>query len=320
MFSSDTTDNAIDTLRSDVRLGLSSTQKWLRSRWFYDERGSALFEDITALDEYYPTRSEREVLAREADEIARITQGRTLIELGSGSGEKTRLLLDGLCRFGTLRSFVPVDVSESALSASVNALSLDYPGLIVRGLVGDFTERLDLEKENGPRVIALLGGTIGNFTPDERRRLFRLIHSALQPGEWLLLGTDLVKDPKSLVRAYDDSAGVTAKFNRNVLRVLNTRLGADFQPECFNHEAYWDVSSEWIEMRLRAKQAMLVHIPGAGIDVSFAAGEYLRTEISAKFRPEGVSTELADAGFTLERWWTDSREFFGVSLARSTRT
>jgi L-histidine N-alpha-methyltransferase len=305
-----------EALRVDVRSGLSAAQKWLPAKWFYDARGSELFEDITALPEYYPTRAEREVLAREAGEIARVTGARTLVELGSGSSEKTRLLLDGLRTHGTLRSFVPLDVSESALAEAVEAIRADYPGLEVRGVVGDFTEHLDLLPGEPPRVVAFLGGTIGNFLPVDRIKFLRSVRDVLAEGEWLLLGTDLVKDPQILVRAYDDAAGVTAEFNLNVLRVVNELLGADFDLDRFAHESYWDAENEWIEMRLRAKEDMTVRIPGAGMDVTFTEGEYIRTEISAKFRPKGVASELSEAGFTLERWWTDSQNRFGVSLSR----
>ncbi|NIH80885.1 L-histidine N(alpha)-methyltransferase [Amycolatopsis viridis] len=306
-----------EALRADVRAGLSAPRKWLPSKWFYDARGSELFEEITALPEYYPTRAEREVLAREAGSIARITGAHTLVELGSGSSEKTRLLLDGLRAHGSLRTFVPLDVSESALAQAVEAIGAEYPGLDVRGVVGDFTEHLGLLPGEPPRLVAFLGGTLGNFLPAERGKFLRSVRDVLAPGEWFLLGTDLVKDPGTLVRAYDDSAGVTAEFNRNVLRVVNEVLGADFDPDAFEHVAHWDADNEWIEMRLRTPEAVRVSIPGAGMEVSFEAGEDIRTEISAKFRREGLVAELADAGFEVRQWWTDAQGRFGVSLARA---
>ncbi|HKS49084.1 MAG TPA: L-histidine N(alpha)-methyltransferase [Amycolatopsis sp.] len=310
-------DDLTGKLGVDVRSGLLAPQKWLPSKWFYDERGSRLFEEITVLPEYYPTRAEREVLEREAGEIARVTGARTLVELGSGSSEKTRLLLDALRAHGTLRGFVPLDVSESALSEAVEAIRADYPGLDVHGVVGDFTEHLSLLPGESPRLVAFLGGTIGNFLPADRVKFLRSVRDVLSEGEWLLLGTDLVKDPGTLVAAYDDAAGVTAEFNRNMLLVVNDRLGADFDPARFRHEAYWDAGNEWIEMRLRAVEDMTVRIPGAGLEVGFLAGEYIRTEISAKFRASGVAGELVESGFSVERWWTDSGKRFGVSLARS---
>ncbi|MBB1157969.1 L-histidine N(alpha)-methyltransferase [Amycolatopsis dendrobii] len=306
-------------LRADVREGLTADQKWLPPKWFYDAEGSKLFEKITALPEYYPTRSEREVLAQRAAEIAERSGAHTLVELGSGSSEKTRLLLDALTAHGTLEAFVPMDVSETALAEAAAAITADYPKLEVRGVVGDFTQHLQLLPGAAPRVVAFLGGTIGNFLPDERAEFLRSVRDVLGEGEWLLLGTDLVKDRETLERAYDDAAGVTAAFNRNVLRVINAELGADFDPDEFDHVAHWDADHRWIEMRLRARRRTEVRIPGADLIVPFAEGEHIRTEVSAKFRPDGVEAELNAAGFALERWWTDSQQRFGVSLARSVR-
>jgi len=313
------TEDVTEALREDVKTGLTAPRKWLPPKWFYDARGSELFEAITALPEYYPTRSEREILTRQAGEIARITGAQTLVELGSGSSEKTRLLLDALTDHGTLASFVPLDVSESALAEATEAIAADYPKLVVRGVVGDFTEHLDLLPGDQPRLVAFLGGTIGNFLPAERAKFLSSVRDVLQPGEWLILGTDLVKDRETLERAYDDAAGVTADFNRNVLRVINERLGADFAVDDFAHESYWDADAEWIEMRLRAKREMWVRIPGADLEVTFDEGEYVRTEISAKFRSEGIGAELAAAGFVTEQWWTDTGNRYGVTLARSAR-
>ncbi|MCP2251578.1 L-histidine Nalpha-methyltransferase [Prauserella aidingensis] len=304
-------------LRRDVREGLSAPQKWLPATWFYDARGSELFEQITALPEYYPTRAEREVLLRESPAIAAATGARTLVELGAGSSEKTRALLDALRSAGTLTGFVPQDVSASALTGAAEAIAADYPDLVVHGVVGDFTVNLGELPGTSPRLVAFLGGTIGNFPPAERAAFLRSVREVLKPGEWLLLGTDLVKDPATLVAAYDDARGVTAEFNRNVLTVLNARLGADADPADFDHVAAWDAEHEWIEMRLRARRDLVVHVPGAGLDVEFRAGEHLRTEVSAKFRPDGVRGELADAGFALDHWWTDEQDRFGVSLARA---
>jgi L-histidine N-alpha-methyltransferase len=306
-------------LRADVVAGLTAERKWLPPKWFYDADGSELFEKITQLPEYYPTRSEREVLAAHAGDVAELTGAHTLVELGSGSSEKTRLLLDALTGHGTLEAFVPLDVSESALAEAAEAISKDYPGLTVRGVVGDFTQHLALLPGGQPRVVAFLGGTIGNFLPAERATFLQSVREVLDEGEWLLLGTDLVKDPRILERAYDDAAGVTAEFDKNVLRVINARLGANFDLDEFEHVSYWDAENEWIEMRLRARRALTVEIPEADLTVRFAEGEHVRTEISAKFRPSGVEAELAAAGFALEHWWTDSQQRFGVSLARSVR-
>ncbi|MFI7607796.1 L-histidine N(alpha)-methyltransferase [Micromonospora sp. NPDC049366] len=305
-------------LRDDVRVGLTADPKWLPPKWFYDARGSELFEEITRLPEYYPTRAERTVLAAEAPAIADLTRAKTLIELGSGSSEKTRLLLDAFSRRGGLGTFVPLDVSASALRASTAQIATDYPGLRVRGIVGDFTRHLDRLPTGGRRLVLFLGGTIGNLLPAERAAFLTSMRAALESGDWLLVGTDLVKDPSVVVPAYDDAAGVTAEFNRNVLRVVNRELGADFDPEAFTHVARWDAAHEWIEMRLRADRTMSVQVPDLGLDVSFAAGEELRTEISAKFRPEGAAAELGAAGFTVEMFWTDPERLFGVTLARAT--
>ncbi|NJP35159.1 L-histidine N(alpha)-methyltransferase [Micromonospora thermarum] len=303
------------SLREDVRTGLTAEEKWLPPKWFYDARGSQLFEEITRLPEYYPTRAERAVLAERAGDIAAVTGAKTLIELGSGSSEKTRLLLDAFTRHGDLGTFVPLDVSVSALRQSTAEIAADYPGLRVRGIVGDFTRHLDRLPAGGRRLVVFLGGTIGNLLPAERAEFLAQMRAALEPGDWLLVGTDLVKDPAVIVPAYDDAAGVTAEFNRNVLRVINRELGADFDPEGFCHVACWDAEREWIEMRLRALRPMRVRV--LDLDVTFAAGEELRTEVSAKFRPEGIAAELAGAGFTAHDFWTDPGSLFGVTLARA---
>jgi L-histidine Nalpha-methyltransferase len=313
-------DHFAAALRHDVRHGLTARPKWLPPKWFYDARGSALFEEITRLPEYYPTRAERSILTARADEIAASTGARTLVELGSGSSEKTRLLLDALRRLGTLRTYLPVDVSDSALTDAGRALTAAYPGLTVHAVVSDFTTTLDLPPSAGPRLIAFLGGTLGNLRPRERAGFLGALRTELAPGDALLLGTDLVKDPATLVAAYDDAAGVTAAFNKNVLDVLDRELDADFDPAAFDHVALWDADAEWIEMRLRSRRAQTVKIRALDLAVHFEAGEELRTEISAKFRRDGVAAELARAGLTLERWWTDPAKRFGLSLAVPART
>ncbi|MEV0157281.1 L-histidine N(alpha)-methyltransferase [Micromonospora sp. NPDC050686] len=303
------------SLREDVRAGLTANPKWLPPKWFYDARGSELFDEITRLPEYYPTRAERAVLAERAGEIAATTGAKTLIELGSGSSEKTRLLLDAFTRRGGLGTFVPLDVSVSALRRSTARIAAAYPGLRVRGIVGDFTRQLDRLPTGGRRLVAFLGGTIGNLLPIERAEFLTAMRAALEAGDWLLLGTDLVKDPGVIVPAYDDAAGVTAEFNRNVLRVINRELGTDFDPAAFDHVAIWDAEHEWIEMRLRARRPIRTRV--LDLDVDFAEGEELRTEISAKFRPERIAAELAEAGFVTHDFWTDPDGRFGVTLARA---
>jgi len=299
-------------LRADVLHGLTHSPKTLPPKWFYDAHGSELFEKITELPEYYPTRAERQILIARAAEIAGATGARTLVELGSGSSQKTRFLLDAL---PGLHTYVPVDVSETALTQAGQALIAEHPGLGVHALIADFTGGLTLPGTPGPRLVAFLGGTIGNLLPAERATFLASVRSLLSPGDALLLGTDLVKDESVLVAAYDDAAGVTARFNKNVLSVVNRELGADFDPDAFEHVALWDSEHEWIEMRLRSRIAQTVKIPALDLAVDFAAGEELRTEISAKFREEGVRGELASAGFEPGHWWTDEEGRFALSLS-----
>jgi L-histidine Nalpha-methyltransferase len=307
------------SLRADARAGLTATPKSLPPKWFYDAEGSALFEKITELPEYYPTRAERAILRAVSGEIALSSGARALVELGSGSSEKTRLLLDALRDHGTLRSYVPVDVSESALVLAGDALAAEYPGLEVHAVVADFEEHLGLPAADaagsGPRLVAFLGSTIGNMVPQERASFLARVRAQLRPGDTFLLGTDLVKDPAVLVAAYDDSAGVTAAFNKHVLAVLNAELGADFDLDAFDHVAVWDARDEWIEMRLRSLADQQVRLPEIGLTVRFARGEEMRTEVSAKFRRPGVARELAAAGFAMRSWWTDPAGRFGLSLS-----
>ncbi|MEU1037975.1 L-histidine N(alpha)-methyltransferase [Streptomyces sp. NPDC005907] len=299
-------------LRADVLHGLTRTPRTLPPKWFYDAHGSELFEKITELPEYYPTRAEREILRVRAGEIAGATGARTVVELGSGSSEKTRHLLDAL---SGLHTYVPVDVSESALTRAGQALVAERPDLDVHALIADFTGGLTLPDTPGPRLVVFLGGTIGNLLPAERAAFLSSVRSLLAPGDALLLGTDLVKDPSVLVAAYDDAAGVTAAFNKNVLSVVNRELGADFDLDAFEHVALWDAGNEWIEMRLRSRTAQTVKIPALGLAVDFADGEELRTEISAKFRKERVREDLGAAGLELTHWWTDEEGRFALSLS-----
>jgi L-histidine N-alpha-methyltransferase len=302
-------------LRADARAGLTASPKTLPPKWLYDDRGSELFEKITHLDEYYPTRAERSILRTAAAEIAAATGATSLVELGAGAADKTRLLLDALRAAGTLREYVPVDVSETALTAAAHRLLADYPGLTVRALVSDFEEHLGLPDTRGRRLVAFLGSTIGNLLPAQRAEFLASLRARLGPDDALLLGTDLVKDPAVLQTAYDDPAGVTAAFNKNVLLVLNAELGASFDPDAFEHVALWDPAAEWIEMRLRARERQVVMVPALGLTVEFAEGEEMRTEVSAKFRREGVAGELAAAGFSMRSWWTDEGGRFGLSLS-----
>ncbi|MGH9245039.1 MAG: L-histidine N(alpha)-methyltransferase [Acidimicrobiales bacterium] len=304
-----------DALRADAWEGLTSQPKWLPPKWFYDKAGSELFDEITRLPEYYPTRAERSILDGRAGEIASVSRAATVVELGAGSSEKTRLLLDALRSAGYLRRYVPVDVSDAALVDAGPALARDYADLEVHALVADFEHVTDLPDGGDTRLVAFLGGTIGNFEPGARSAFLANLRRAMHPGDFLLLGTDLVKSPTVLVPAYDDAAGVTAAFNRNVLHVLNRELGADFAADRFEHVALWDADNEWIEMRLRSGGRQAIHAQSLDLDVTFEDGEEMRTEISAKFRREGIERELDAAGFIVRRWWTDGDGRFGLSLS-----
>ena len=301
-------------LEADVRAGLTATPKTLPPKWFYDARGSVLFDEITRLPEYYPTRCERSVLAARAADIAAATQADTLIELGSGTSEKTRLLLDALRDAGTLSRFVPFDVDESVLTDAAEKVSVEYD-VAVHAVVGDFEHHLPLLPTGGRRLVAFLGGTIGNLLPEQRAVFLRTLADIMAPGDALLLGTDLVKDPARLQAAYDDSAGVTADFNKNVLRVVNRELDGDLDVDAFAHVAVWDPEHEWVEMRLRSLRAQTAHLRALDLAVDFAEGEHVRTEISAKFREPKVRAELEAAGLELRHWWTDEDGDFGVSLS-----
>jgi L-histidine N-alpha-methyltransferase len=307
---------SVDALRAEAREGLSATPKWLSPKWFYDARGSELFEEITALPEYYPTRTERGLLARYADEIAALTEPEILIELGSGSSEKTRLLLDAMTARGTLRMYVPQDVSVTALEGAAQQVGAEFPGIDVLGVVSDFTGSLHHLPGGGRRAVAFLGGTLGNLVPAERAEFLSGIAAVLAPGENLILGVGLVIDPAVLVPAYDDAAGVTAQFNLNVLAVLNKQLGANFPLEDFRHVALWDAENQWIEMRLEALRELSVHIDDLDLEITFAAGEQLRTEISAKFTEDGIAAELASAGFGVRKVWTDQDQRFALLCAQ----
>jgi L-histidine Nalpha-methyltransferase len=311
-------DGYLAALRADVLAGLSATRKTLPPKYFYDERGSALFDEITRLPEYYLTRAETSILRGRATEIATLSGCASLIELGSGTSAKTGLLLRAMLDAGTLREFVPLDVDPAVLEEATDALAARYPGLRIAPFVGDFEHDLGAIPSTGRRMIAFLGSTIGNLEPVARAQLLRQVHAALQTGDTFLLGTDLVKDTGRLLRAYNDAAGVTADFNRNVLRVLNKELAADFDVDEFEHVAIWDANCQWIEMRLRSTRRQTARIADLDLTVSFAAGEEMRTEISAKFRPEQVRAELADAGLAPVQTWTDDNGDFALTLARRT--
>lgn len=308
-------DAADEALRRDVRHGLSQTPKSLPPKWFYDSVGSDLFDEITRLPDYYPTRAEAQILGVRAAEIAAESGADTLVELGSGTSEKTRMLLDALRDQGSLRRFIPFDVDSSVLQVAGAQIEREYPGVEIDAVCGDFEEHLGKIPTVGRRLVAFLGSTIGNLTPGARADFLASVAGLMQPGDSLLLGTDLVKDTGRLVRAYDDSAGLTARFNRNVLAVVNRELGADFDVDAFEHVARFNVAEERIEMWLRCIRRQRVHIAALGIDVDFADGEEMLTEVSCKFRRSGVDTELAAAGLRRTHWWTDESGDFGLSLS-----
>jgi L-histidine N-alpha-methyltransferase len=304
------------SLADDVLDGLTRPFKELPPKHFYDARGALLFDRICELPEYYPTRCERAILEAQAADIVSSTDAVELVELGSGTAAKTRVLLDAMHAAGVLERYIPLDVTEAMVRDCADALVEEYPGLRVHGVIADFERHLgQVPPAEGPRLVVFLGGTIGNFTPGSRRRFLRQLRSLLGPADHLLLGTDLVKDPDVIEAAYDDSQGVTAEFNRNVLRVINRELDADFDPDRFAHVAFFDAEHEWVEMRLRSREDQTANIAGVGLTVRFSAGEELRTEISAKFSRERVEHELAAAGLELRTWYTDPDDLFALSLS-----
>lgn len=306
---------AADELAADARAGLTAFPKSLPPRWFYDQRGSELFEQITELPEYYPTRTEHQILQAHAGDIAAVSRIDTVVELGSGSSTKTRLLLDAWHRTGSLRRIVTMDVSVSALTEAAAGLGSRYPGVQVRPVLADFTRHLTALDRTGPTAVVFLGSTVGNLDPAQRRQFFDSVRELLAPGDVFVLGTDLVKPLDVLIPAYDDAAGVTAEFNLNVLRVLNRELGGDIPLAAFEHRAIWNPAAERIEMRLRARRAMDVRFTEIDLQVHFDEGEELLTEISSKFRKDGISAELGASGLLISHWWTDPLERFAVSLS-----
>ena len=308
-------DAARQRMRADAIAGLQSDLKSIPPVWFYDGRGSQLFEEITRLPEYYPTRTERRLLELHARTIAELSKADTLVELGAGSCDKTRVLLSALQRFGTLARYVPFDVSDEFLREAASTLADEYEGLAVHLVIGDFSEHLAEIPIDGRRMVAFLGGTIGNLAPVQRARFLFDLNCTMSSDDSLLLGADLVKDRRRLVAAYDDASGITAAFNKNVLHVLNEQLGGNFDPELFSHVALWNEDEQWIEMRLRAREEMEVTLADAGISVRFAEGEDLLTEISAKFTPERIEAELEAAGFVVDGMWGAAEGEFLLTLA-----
>jgi L-histidine N-alpha-methyltransferase len=301
-----------------VRSGLAATPPELSPVWFYDERGSNLFDDITRLPEYYQTRAERRLLRDHADDLAALDI-ETLVELGSGTSDKTVEILGALEGAGSLRTYVPFDVSEATLRDAIAKLGAQFPTLAFHGIVGDFHQHLGQIPTAGRTLVAFLGGTIGNLRPAERGRFFDDLASAMDDDDLLLIGIDLLKDPTVIVAAYDDAAGVTAAFNRNSLVVLDRELGADFDPEDFDHIARWNEDEGWIEMRLRARRPVHATIAALDLVIDLREGEDLLTEISAKFTPDRFAAELGAHGFRADQTWISEGDEFALVVARRCR-
>lgn len=306
-----------DSLRTDARAGLAGERKGMPPKWFYDAAGSRLFDEVTRLPEYYLTRAEREILLEHADDIARLSGADTVVELGSGTSEKTRILLGAMAETEALQRFVPFDVDETILLQAAGEITSLFPGLAVHAVVGDFERHLDLLPTHGTRMVAFLGSTIGNLTPEQRAGFLGRLRATLRPGETLLLGVDLLKDPTRIVPAYDDSSGVGERYSRNILQVLNNELGADFDVEAFDHVARWNAQDEWLEVGLRSTCDQRAYVEAIDLEVAFRTGEEMHNQISAKFRRDGIEGELVRADLAPVAWWTDAAGQFGLSLARA---
>jgi L-histidine N-alpha-methyltransferase len=309
------TDNPRDAFLSDIREGLTATPRTISAKWLYDERGSRLFDEITRLPEYYPTEAERQILHAKAFRIAELTRTHTLVELGSGTSDKTRVLLEAFINEGSLRTFAPLDVSSAILHEAAETIRTEFPNLTVTSVVADFTA-LEVLPEGSPRTVAFLGGTIGNFDRSGRASLLQHVAAVMADGDYFLLGTDLVKDAGRLISAYNDSRGVTEKFIKNALRVINRDATADFDINSFTYVAFWDPAEERMDLRLRADRAMRVQIAACDLYLDVAANEEIRVEISCKFRLEGIAKELSEVGFTVVEHFVDDASDFALTLAR----
>jgi L-histidine N-alpha-methyltransferase len=297
---------------AEVAAGLGAPQKELPPKYFYDQRGSELFEEITRLQEYYPTRTERALLEAWMPSLVRRLGTRALVELGAGSAEKSRIILDAMRDAGTAELFVPIDVSATFLSQTAARLRREYPRLAVEPAIADIAEELNLPRRlPRPALYAFLGSTIGNFYPPAAIRLLGRVRGAMEPGDRFLMGVDLRKDVARVEAAYNDARGVTAEFNRNMLLVLNHELGADFDPSAFDHLAFYEPVAHRIEMHLVSQRAQVVTVPGLG-EVRFDAGESLRTEISCKHDRESVAQLFEAAGLELEEWRADPESLFAL--------
>lgn len=306
------------TLRVNTREGLTASPKYIPSKWLFDSRGSELWEKITRLPEYYPFRTERDILQAVADEIAETTRASSIVELGCGSANKTTILLRALRAVGTIHTYTSIDISESALVTAGSRLTTEYPGLSVRTVLADFETQADVIEVDdcpSPRLVLFLGGTIGQLMPAQRAQFLRRLHDIFHKGDMLLLGVDLVKDPAEFMAAYDDSAGVSTAFNKNLLAVLNAQIGADFDLDSFDYVVTWDDEAERLEMWEQSRVNQSVHLSGIDLLVEIAAGERIWTATSAKFRQDGIRAELECAGFSLDHWWTDPGRRYALSLS-----
>jgi L-histidine N-alpha-methyltransferase len=314
-------DLLIKALRADAREGLTASPKYIPSKWLFDSAGTRLWEEITHLPEYYPFRTEYGILQTVAPEIAATTRASSIIELGSGSANKTTVLLGALRRTGTIRTYTSIDISESALIAAGSRVTAEYPGLSVRTVLADFetqAEAIAAQKCPAPRLVLFLGGTIGQLMPHQRAEFLRRLHGLFHQGDMLLLGVDLVKDPAELMAAYNDSAGVSTAFNKNLLAVLNAHVGADFNLDTFDYVVTWHDEAQRLEMWEQSRINQSVHLSEIDLFVDFAAGERIWTATSAKFQRDGVRSELDCAGFSLDHWWTDPNARYALSLSTLT--
>ena len=301
----------------DILLGLTRLPRSIPSKYFYDDHGSALFDAITELPEYYPTRAEQGLLDRVADEIAGAVQATELAELGAGSARKTRRLIRAMTRGNGRFCYTPMDISPYALQEAESSVSREFPGVEVKGIRCDYTRSLEALDPLPGSLTAFLGSTIGNFTRTRAVRLLRRLRSRLHPGDYFLLGVDLVKPVEILEEAYNDAQGITAEFNKNILRVVNREAQGNFRPEDFQHLAFFNERESQIEMHLVARKTVRVRLERFDLDMALEPGDGIRTEISRKFTEASCAGLLKDGGFRLERWFASEDNYFGLALARA---
>jgi L-histidine N-alpha-methyltransferase len=306
-------------MAEEVRRGLTARPPWLPCKYFYDDRGSELFEQITRQSEYYQTRTEEALLERYASDVIARAAPVELVELGSGAGRKIGSLLEAMARRGRAGRLVLFDINALFVDEAARRIAARFPDAEVHGVTGDFTEDLHGLGPGGGRLAVFLAGTIGNLHPGDVPRFLTRVALQLEPGDGLLVGMDLVKDVARLEAAYNDAAGVTAEFNRNILRHCNAVLGADFDADAWEHVAFYDAARAWIEMRLRSRVDCRVSIPGARLDLAFRAGDEISTEISCKYTRDSFARMLPGTGLVLDHWYTDDDHLFALALLRRVR-